>query len=359
MPGLSFDDLIPSQQNAQPAPSPVPVSSVPGTTVDAHPMFADLIPKSATNSPATASSLPSPSSPNSVEPPGAVPTPDGDGRSFALRRTSAPTPDAPTWLGRRAQDIEGRQDPAYTDTPSVFSQNRNLLQAPMGSAAMLGATDEQMTDVVKKQLGDRFIGTFKDANGYPLVSFKGEDGKPQVAYVNRPGLDSEDVVRGVKGALPYAAAGEILGPIIGGYSLLSRMLFQGGTGAAMSAGGDVAMKPLGNEQGVDNAKAATMLMLGPLAEAGASGANSLYNRFIQIPKYFDKSTGQLTPLGRQAAQSMGLDPDQMAADAMSTFGKTYAMKSGRRQDGGRRRHVRFQHSGNTWPACERSAAAPT
>lgn len=50
------------------------------------------------------------------------------------------------------QDIQGKHDPLYADVPSIFSQNRRVLQAPTGSAAMLGASDDQMTDVIKKVL---------------------------------------------------------------------------------------------------------------------------------------------------------------------------------------------------------------
>jgi hypothetical protein len=314
MAGIAFDDLIPDSDTVG-APG-ISVSQLTDPGESSHPLFADLIPSSGNL----------PSSPTAgASPPSALPTPDDDGRSFELRSPARSTPDAPTWLGRRVQDIQGKQDPLYSDVPSVFSQNKDVLQAPTGSAAMLGATDEQMRDVMKKQLGNRFISTFKDANGYDLIRFADADGQPQLGYVNKPGLDSEDVVRGVKGALPYAAAGEILGPLIGGYSLLTRALASGGTGATLSAGGDKLMQPLGNEQGVDMAKAASMAMLGPLGEGAAALGSSLWTKFVTIPKYFDKSTGQLTPLGKQAARSMGLDPDQMASDAMSTFGKTYAM----------------------------------
>lgn len=318
MPDISFDDLIPGASS----------TSVPGITVapsspaaDVHPMFADLVPGAGN---AGNPNLPS-SKTASVSPSDAVPSPSDDGRSFVLRRSSGATPDAPTWIGRRVQDIQGKHDPLYADVPSVFSQNRDLLQVPTGTAAMLGASDDQMADVIKKQLGDRYISTFKDANGYSLIRYKDANGQPALGYVNKPGLDSEDVVRGVKGALPYAALGEILGSVLGGYSLLSRALLSGGSGATLSAAGDKLMQPLGNEQGIDASKAIGMGMLGPVGELAGAGASALWQRFVQIPKYFDKATGQLTPLGKQAAQSMGLDPDQMASDAMSTFGRTYAM----------------------------------
>ncbi|MFT3731121.1 MAG: hypothetical protein QM780_06805 [Hyphomicrobium sp.] len=318
MAGISFDDLIPGSDTIS---APGISVSPPTMAADPHPMFADLIPSSVSNG---NPHLPS-SQTAGIPPPDATPALGDDGRSFELRRSSNATPDAPTWLGRRVQDIEGKHDTLYADVPSVFSQNRDLLQAPMGTASMLGADDDQMADVVKKQLGSRFVSTFRDANGYPIVRFKDDQGQERLGYVNKPGLDSEDVVRGVKSALPYAAAAEILGPVIGGYSLLARALFAGGSAAGVSAGGDVAMKPLGSEQGVQGAKAGTMAILGPVGELAGTGASALWQRFVQIPKYFDASTNQLTPLGKQAARAMGLDPDQMASDAMSVFGKTYAM----------------------------------
>lgn len=319
MPDISFDDLIPGAGRSEIGAPGIAVSPADD---EPHPMFADLIPQS--------SNLPSSRPAAGVTPPDAAPSPGDDGRSFVLRRSAGvenpnATPDAPTWIGRRMQDIQGKHDPLYADVPSIFSQNRRVLQAPTGSAAMLGASDDQMTDVIKKSLGDRYISTFKDANGYDLVRYKGDDGQPTLGYVNKPGLDSEDLVRGVKGSLPYAAAAEVLGPALAGYSLLSRMIGASGSGFGLSAGGDVAMKSLGSERGIEMDKAGAMAALGPIGEAGGAVASKLWTQLVTIPKYFDRSSGQLTPLGKQAAQSLGLDPDQMASDAMRTFGKTYAM----------------------------------
>lgn len=326
MAGISFDDLIPGSDTIA---APGIAVSPPSSTPSAHPMFADLIPGAgSTGNP----NLPSPQS-ASIQPPDASPASSDDGRSFELRRSAIPTnpnatPDAPTWLGRRMQDIQGKQDALYSDVPSVFSQNSSLLQAPTGTAAMLGASDDQMADVMKKQLGDRYISTFKDANGYDLIRYKDENGQPTLGYVNKPGLDSEDVVRGVKGSLPYAAGAMIAGPFVEELPFLARALSAAGLGGGTSIGGDAVMKPLGSERGIEGEKALTMATLGPLGEGASWLGSKLWTKFVSIPKYFDKSSGELTPLGRQAARSMGLDPDQMMADAMQTFGKTYAMSPG-------------------------------
>jgi len=65
-------------------------------------------------------------------------------------------PDAPTWLGRRWQDIRGRQDPRYADTPRLTDQYRELVD-PVGVGALFGSSDAQMADIIQKQLGDRFV----------------------------------------------------------------------------------------------------------------------------------------------------------------------------------------------------------
>jgi hypothetical protein len=260
--------------------------------------------------------------------PGSLPqSADDQSRALSLTRPapSAPTPDAPGFFGKIGQMITGKQDPQYADTPSVFSQNQDLLQAPTGTAAMLGASDEQMADVMKKNLGDRFIGMSKDANGYPLIQYKDQTGNPTLGYVNKPGLDSEDVVRGVKGALPYAAAAEIAGPVLGAYGLMTRIPAAFGIGGSLSVGGDKALEPLGSEQGIEYGKAAVNAAAGPVAELAGAGGRALYQKFIAIPKYFDKSTGELTLEGLQAAQKMGLDPSTMASNVKAEFAKTYAM----------------------------------
>src|SRR3990172_3749396 len=74
------------------------------------------------------------------------------------------TPDAPTWLGRRKQDISGRQDPRYKDTATVFEQFTDELTSPTATAAVMGASDKQMGDVIAKQLGNRLIRRERDAN---------------------------------------------------------------------------------------------------------------------------------------------------------------------------------------------------
>ena len=68
---------------------------------------------------------------------------------------------------------------------------------------------------------------FKDANGYEIIEHRGPDGKPAMAYVNKPGLDFNDVSRGVVGAVPYVASGGALGSMGKGAGWFVNSVLQG------------------------------------------------------------------------------------------------------------------------------------
>lgn len=181
------------------------------------------------------------------------------------------------------------------DLPSIYSQFPNELEGPMGMAATFGASDPAMGDVVAKQLGDRFIrretvsteGDPKQpfrprgsptpsvpSETYDVIVSRGPNGEEQRGYVNKPGLDSEDVVRGVRGALPYVGTG--LGGMVAGAGrgLLANMAIQGALGGATSVGGDAALIPMGSEQGIDVPKALISTALGAAAPGTGRAAGN-------------------------------------------------------------------------------------
>lgn len=181
------------------------------------------------------------------------------------------------------------------DLPSVYSQFPNELEGPMGLAATFGASDPAMGDVVAKQLGDRFVrretvsteGDPKQpfrprgsptpsvpSESYDVIVSRGPNGEEQRGYVNKPGLDSEDVVRGVRGALPYVGTG--LGGMVAGAGrgLLANMAIQGALGGATSVGGDAALIPMGSEQGIDVPKALISTALGAAAPGTGRAAGN-------------------------------------------------------------------------------------
>jgi hypothetical protein len=222
--------------------------------------------------------------------------------------------------------IVGRHDPAYAGVHTVFEQFPDELTHPTASAAMLGASDPQMADIIQKHLGDKFIRREKDANGYDVMVTRAPEGGEQKGYVNAPGLDAQDMWRAFYGAAPYVVTGLGAGAIarkLGAGRIASPLLQALGAGTA-SVAGDIGQIPLGSEQGIEPGKATSMTLLGGLGELGANAGAALWRRFVTEPRYLDRATGQLTELGKAAAAKLGLDPDSMASETQKVFAKTYA-----------------------------------
>jgi len=234
------------------------------------------------------------------------------------------TPDAPTWLGRRVQDIEGKQDPRFKDVGTVFDQFRGELRGPTATAATFGAGDEAMADIVQKNLGDKFIRREKDANGYDIFVTKGPDGKEQKGYLNKPGLDLEDVARAGYGSLPYLAVGGVTGKVLQGAGMGLRAAGQFIANGATSLAGDVGNMVQGSEQGIDIPKAGVVGTFGAAAEPVSSVVGSMFRRFWIIPGLIDKSSGQLTAKGIAAAKEAGVDPTQISPDFAKAFAQSMA-----------------------------------
>lgn len=237
-------------------------------------------------------------------------------------------PDAEGFVGGLKQMVRGKQDPRFKDTPTVYEQFSRDLEAPTGMAATLGASDEQMTDIMQRKLGDRFIRREQDANGYPIIVTRGPDGQEQRGYVNKPGLDSQDITRTIRGALPYAAAGGASGTAARGAGWVGHTLVQAATAGSTSVAGDLAQIPMGSEQGVELGKTGVNTMAGSLGPTVAKAGSALWRRFVTEPSLFDRTTGMLTDKGAQIAKDAGFDPSQMAADIQREFGKTYARTGG-------------------------------
>lgn len=238
-------------------------------------------------------------------------------------------PDAPTWLGRRAQDVAGKHDPRYKDLPALsdalVEEGSTDVTRPMALSSVLNSSDAQMGDIAKSHLGDRFIGTEKDANGYDVVRYRGKDGSEKAAYVNRPGLDVNDVGRAATGSLPFLAVGGGVGAATKGAGMAIQMGSQALGAVGTSAASDIAQMPMGSEQGIELPKAAFAGAGGAVAPPLAAGLSWIARKFITLPGLFDKATGQLTAKGADAAKSAGLNPAELSAEAQKVFAKTYSM----------------------------------
>lgn len=204
----------------------------------------------------------------------------------------------PSWWQR---NITGLQDPAQGQLPSVYSQYPGELEGPTGRAALLGASDAQMGDIVQKSLGDRFIRREKDANGYDVFITRGADGQEQKAYLNKPGLDGEDVARGIRGALPYMLTGGAAGVVGRGAGLIANMALQGGAGAATSVVGDAAQIPMGSKQGIEGEKA---LWAGGLSAAAPAAGRLVGNTVGAVKEYLAQKTGPISAMSPRAVSAV-------------------------------------------------------
>ncbi len=241
------------------------------------------------------------------------------------------TPDAPSWFGRRVQDIQGKQDPRFKGLPAL----KDALQQegsgsadvtrPMALSAFANASDTQMSDIARKALGPRYLGSEKDANGYEVVHYRGADGQPKSAYLNQPGLDLNDIERAAAGSLPFMAIGGGIGAFAKGAPLAVQALAQGAGAAGASVAGDVAQIPLGADTTPEFGKAVGVGAFGAAAPFLGAGASALWRKLVTEPGLFDAAAGKLTSEGEKVAKEAGIDPAQMSKDAASIFARTYSM----------------------------------
>lgn len=218
----------------------------------------------------------------------------------------------------------GKEDPRFGALPSIdepeTAADAGLDISTLQQAKTVGFTDAQYRDILQKQLGNRFLGVQKDANGFDVITYAGADGRPRQAYVNKPGLDYQDVDRGLSATLPYLAAGGVAGRAVQGAPLVTRALTQAAAGATASAGQDIAAQGMGSQQGIDPTKAAL---------AGAGGAagemvGHLLSRWLQKGRP-DRSlvddAGKLTEQGRRLVTNEGLDPDMIDGELAKEFAR--------------------------------------
>ena len=234
-----------------------------------------------------------------------------------------------------AAAVKGRQDPANQDLPTVYDQfaeghgftasrhGQYDLTSPVATAAMGGANDAVMADVMQQHLGDRFLRREQDANGNPILVTQGEAGQEQRGYVNQPGLDVQDAWRALYGAAPYVAGGGVAGTAMRGlagklatYGI--KPAAQAITAAATSLGGDLSNASLGSQQGLDEEK----LVMSTLGGAGGeviAPAGSVLLRGIRGPAGNLTPDGVLTDSAKEIAKRVGLNFDDLSKAEQQQF----------------------------------------
>lgn len=231
-------------------------------------------------------------------------------------------PDAPwAWGKRLGQMVMGKQDPRYKDLES-FNPDSEIDPQTGLLAKMVSTTDKQYADVIKKQLGDRFVSMTKDANGYDIVTYKGEDGKPQTKYINKPGIDLQDVDRTISNTVPYLFGGGVAGLL--GKGVVKQVAAQGVAAGLVSTGSDVAAQRMGATDAPDLARAAIVGGFAGGAQAVAPVIGSLWRTYVTEPGLFDKAAGKLTEKGAEAARKAGFDPADIEGEIAKNFAQTMA-----------------------------------
>ncbi len=233
-------------------------------------------------------------------------------------------PDAPTWIGRRMQDVRGKRDPRFADVPAYQPKPYTKEDDAYLGSQFANVDDAARGDIISKQLGNRLLKREKDANGYEVITYRDDDGSTKQAYVNRPGLDMQDVSRTVLGAVPFMAVGGGVGMAARGAPLIAQAAGQALGAGATSIGGDAVAQEMGSKQGVDLGKAGLTAAAGGAATLAAPAISAVWRRFVTVPGLIDQTTGKLTPKGAAAAQQAGLDPATLEPEFAKIFAKEMA-----------------------------------
>lgn len=257
---------------------------------------------------------------------------------------------------RVGNSISGPSDPREAQTGTVYDQFTDDLRSPTATAAMGGANDVGMGDVIQKHLGDRFLRREKDANGYEVMVTRGPDGQEQRGYVNKPGLDAQDAWRTFYGAAPYLLGGGTAAAALKNAPTAVKVGSQMLTAGGISLGGDKVAQGEGSQQPVDLKKAAGVAALGGAAEvippqylfgalglgAGAMGEGTADQRAADaigyglggfvggkaLTKAVQKNPNRHLENGKLAsdeairkAQAAGLNPDDLDPQAAEMFAR--------------------------------------
>lgn len=230
------------------------------------------------------------------------------------------------------QTVVGRQDPRFKDVPIFPAKPTGGTGTPVikgvNDAALLTDNDEDYAAIIKGDLekAGRLVGSQRDENGYEIITYRGDDGKEYVAYINKPGLDMADINRELVGAIPAAIAGfglSALGTKLG-LGALGRMTSVGAGEATTAGAQDVAASGRGAKfRPVDT----TLKMLlagggGALFEGLSRPLTRAARSIFKNKAYVDPATGALTPAGEKAAVAAGLDPADMNARLSSALQAT-------------------------------------
>lgn len=271
----------------------------------------------------------------------------------APKREAKPQASNGNFITRTWDSIKGKQDPQYKDVPALDDGGSLPFVTSTAIAKLGGAEDPAYGDVMQKSLGDKFIRRFTDANGYEIIEWN-DNGKSRLGYVNKPGLDLDDVNRSLMGAVPYIGGGMAMGAATKGAPMALRGIGQAGTAGATSIVGDMASGAVGSERGIDQGKAALTMALGGAAEVLPSKAlmglgGAAVGGYLAAPETKTTMT-ERGPVSEPQGEGRGVIPSALVGGAAGVAIATLARRLMLTQPG------TFARDGKLTPAGEEAAA---
>lgn len=224
--------------------------------------------------------------------------------------------------GAVAGAVEGQQDPEFADVPGFDPSGIGDLRirSALNRARVLGVDDETFGRLTKEALGDRLVGVEKDRFGQEVISFRDDQGNIQRQFINKPGLDLDDIGRTFESSLPFMAAGGVVGGLTRGAPLLARAAAQVPGQAVASGAQDLAA---GNQ--VDLPKAGVAAAGGAVGELFSPAVAGFIRTFRGVRGL--AKNGKLTPRGRQAVRQAGITDEEITPEFVEQLSSPEAARS--------------------------------
>lgn len=221
--------------------------------------------------------------------------------------------------GRGIRDAyQGAEDPTAKGLDVYNPTDIEDASAFQRAKVLAGNNDEALADITRTQLGDRFIRQERSDSGIPIIVYRDKSGQEKRQVLNKPGLDYQDIDRGLSAALPFLAAGGVVGGATKGAGLGTRLLAQGLGQGATSVGQDIGASIAGSEQGIDPVKGLAATAGGVIGEGLGPAVRSFFPR--RATQHLDDA-GHLVGEARARATRVGLSPDDLTPDESAAFAK--------------------------------------
>lgn len=258
---------------------------------------------------------------------GQIGTPEEDDFAAGVRKRVQPEPAfnpfraAGEFVGGVAESVVegvvGKTDPEFKNLEGFTGDGIADVEllSELNRLKVLTVSDAAYARGVKKILGNRFISEKKDSFDRPIITYRDDEGTVRTEFINKPGLDFEDVDRTIQSSIPFLAGAGVVGRAFQSTPLITRILAQTAGQGGVSVGQDV----LAGEQ-VDVGKAGASAIGGGIGELSGPVISGLINVFRKAPKgALVDSAGLLTERGRKAIKDAGIEDEQITGELLDAL----------------------------------------